>query len=397
VRTCPRPVLAILAILLTAAPLAESAFPEPATGGSPDEELALGPGDLRIEQRDDGGYHLFIRAKSGLGSILLTESTKDPANKADSFAYRSLERNSINGDETRIISGKKLANSGEFHFLVASSLRPDAIWGHSFHIFIPWTVAWGYPWSRSGTVSVHDGTFINIRAFAKPYADYSGPFRDNPYLVRVTQAAATSVVTAPAQELASVPPDSLYIPETLASYRSVTAGGRGELRRASSDRDIAAQIDELIAREKGRSLDLVFCLDTTDSMKGGLAELRSTLPAILERRASGFPSLRVGIVAFKDYFEEYLYRRFGFTHDIVSFGTELDSLQGGGGRDISEAVYEALHAAIEDYSWSARSRLVILVSPAPPHPLPRGTVDKADVISEAASMGVKLDAVVVPK
>jgi Mg-chelatase subunit ChlD len=412
----------------------------------------LSPGDLRIEQRSDGGYHLFIRAKGGLGSVLLTESTKDPEQKADNFALRALEANSINGNETRLLDGKSLSSAGELHFLVDSSPEADSAFGRAFHVFIPWVVAWGYPWSRSGKVFIHDGTFINIRAFAKPFADYEGGFMDNPYLIRVSQAAlrpapsspkapppvssptpaappsSPAVPTVPAASkppaapaakaparvpaaptVPAAPPPArsapvaasyeaaLYLPETLAEYRALAAANRGEIRYASSDEDIASQIEALLARERGKSVDLVLCLDTTDTMINGLAALKARLPAVLARRAAEFPSFRIGLVAFKDYFEEYLYKRLDFTSDLRLFAEELDSLQCGGGRDIPEAVYEALYATGSEFPWAAQARLAILVGDAPPHPLPRGSVD-APAVAEAASAAlVEIDAVAVPK
>ncbi len=41
----------------------------------PSSPLAILPGDLRIEAREDGGYDLYIRKKPGIGSVLLTESS----------------------------------------------------------------------------------------------------------------------------------------------------------------------------------------------------------------------------------------------------------------------------------------------------------------------------------
>jgi hypothetical protein len=399
----PLAATALLALLLA---LGASPAPPPGPG------LALEPGDLRIEQLSDGGYHLYVRAKPGLGSVLLTESTKDPASKADSFAYRALEKNSVNGGETRVLNGKKLPADGELRFLVDSSPEADAAFGKAFHIFIPWVVAWGYPWSRSGKVFIHDGTFINIRSFAKPYADYSGAFADNPYLVRVTQApkAPATRAAAPASAPAAAPPPlasppaaaaapdaGLYFPETLAAYGALAKASGGELRYASSDRDIAAQVDALLARAKGKSLDLVLCIDATDSMINGVDELKARLPALLAKRVPDLASFRIGIVSYKDYFEEYLYKRFDFARDLGAFSSELDSLQCGGGRDIPEAVYEALYAALGEFPWAGEARLVILVGDAPPHPLPRGSVSEADVLEAAQAEGVVMDAVAVPK
>jgi hypothetical protein len=69
------------------------------------QDLAIGPGDLRVERDANGGFHLFIRKKPGVGSVLLTESTRDPARTEDNYAYRAAEWNAINGNETRILNG----------------------------------------------------------------------------------------------------------------------------------------------------------------------------------------------------------------------------------------------------------------------------------------------------
>lgn len=367
--------------------------------------MTLGSGDLRIEQRSDGGYHLYVRAKAGLASVMLIESTQDPENKTDSYAFRALENNVFNGAEARILDGKSIPNSGELHFLLDSSPESDPAFGRAFHIFIPWVVAWGYPWSRSGKVFIHDGTFINIRAFAKPNADYAGGFVDNPYLIRVSQVASRPSpvpAPAPAPKPSPVPAPvsykpSLYYPETIAAFRAMTAANGGELRYASTDEDIVRQIAALLEKAKGRSLDLVFCLDTTDTMINGIDDLKARLPALLAKKAADYPALRLGLVAYKDYFEEYLYRRFDFVSDLAAFDAELDSLECGGGRDIPEAVFEALYVASSEFPWAAESRLLILVGDAPPHPLPRGAVDGASVDEAAASSGIELDAVAVPK
>ena len=50
------------------------------------------------------------------------------------------------------------------------------------HIYIPEELSYGYPWTRNGKIPVEKGTFINIRSFEKPYADYTGSFADNPFM-----------------------------------------------------------------------------------------------------------------------------------------------------------------------------------------------------------------------
>jgi hypothetical protein len=193
------------------------------------------------------------------------------------------------------------------------------------------------------------------------------------------------------------PNAKLYIPETLAAFGAIASSSKGELAYASSDKDIAERIDAILAGYRGKSLDLVLCIDATDTMIGALSELRARLPGLIGRRLADFPSYRLGIVSYKDYFEEYLYKRFDFTRDPKTFAADLEAINGGGGRDVPEAVYEALSAALSEFPWQAESRLVILVGDAPPHPLPRGSVSAADVTEEAVSEGVVIDAVAVPK
>ena len=63
---------------------------------------------------------------------------------------------------------------------------PDAAFGMAFRILVPPVLLYGYPWSRSGSVAVGQGTYLNIRSFEKRYADYSGAFRDNPYSIAIS-------------------------------------------------------------------------------------------------------------------------------------------------------------------------------------------------------------------
>ncbi|PKL09703.1 MAG: hypothetical protein CVV51_02355, partial [Spirochaetae bacterium HGW-Spirochaetae-7] len=112
------------------------------------DDLAVAATDLRIEQRDDGGYHLFIRAKSGIGSVLLVESTKDPGGVADNYAYRAELWNPVNGDEKRLLNGAFIDPRAGLWSLIDSTPEADAQLGSAFHVFIPWVVAYGYSWSR---------------------------------------------------------------------------------------------------------------------------------------------------------------------------------------------------------------------------------------------------------
>lgn len=384
-------------ILLAGASLASAqAAPAPSAGPAA-SPLGLGPSDLRIEQYADGGYHLYVRAKPGLGSVLLTESTKDPGLKADNYAYRSPEWNAVNGDEKRLLDGAFIPPERKIYSLVDSTPEPDAQFGQAFHIFIPWVVDWGYSWGRNGQTFIADGSFVNIRAFAKAYADYTGAFRDNPYLVKVTQVPHTPAAPPESPAKPEAKPDLCrYMPQTVSAFEGVAAAGKGVSSFASGADDVVPKIAAILDRAKGKSLDLVVCLDTTDSMQDDIASVKRDLPALVREKLGDFKEFRIGFVLYKDYFEEYLNKKYDFTRDFGVFAAELAAVKVGGGRDIPEAVYEALYAALTEYPWAAEKKIVLLIGDAPPHPIPRGKIDRAMVEAESERRKIEMDVIILP-
>ncbi len=346
------------------------------------EDLLVGPGDLRIDLSADGGYHLRIRRKPDIGSILLTESTEDPSKKPETFAYRTSERNPVNGDERRILNGKELKAEGAY-FLLDSTPEPDAEFGAAFHIFIPYVVEYGYPWSRRGEVMVVDGTYLSVRAFAKPYADYSGPYRDNPFVLRISQKPLAG------------PPEGNFMPDTVKEFTRLA--DEGETVKTPGKEDMIDRIGKLIERQKGKTVDLVIALDTTQSMEDDIPYLRKLLVPAMKPLLSRFDEYRVGLVLYRDYMEEYLVRNFPFTENLDAFQRYLDAVRVSGGRDIPEAVHEALHFAIRRYDWKAENRLLILIGDAPPHPRPRGAITEENVKADAKERGILIHSIILPQ
>jgi len=383
------------------------------------ETLAVLSSDLRIEQRSDGGYHLFVRARPGIGSVLLVETTKDPGGVADNYAYRAEIWNPVNGDEKRLLDGAFIDPRSGIWSLIDSTIEPDAEFGTAFHVFIPWVVAYGYSWSRNGREFISDGTFVNIRAFSKPYADYTGGFLDNPYRIAVTQkpfprpvpvvkpaleppaplveAPKPVPVPVPVPEPAPAPPDtSIYMPETLRSFESIAKSGKGTVSYSLGEADIVPTLAKILDGIDGETLDLVICLDTTDSMADDIEAVKLSLPAMVKEKAARFSSFRLGLVLYKDYFEDYVVKRMAFTTDVAAFTQAVTRVRVQGGRDIPEAVYEALYESLVGYDWSADARLVVLIGDAPAHPLPRGKVDRAMVDRKSAELGVAIDVIILP-
>jgi hypothetical protein len=348
------------------------------------QDLSLATGDLRIEQKADGGFHLYIRKKPGISSVLLTESTRDPSFSSDNYAYRAAEWNPVNGDEPRLLNGLPLSG-GAVLSLIDSSPEIYPGLGEAFHIFIPWILYYGYENTRHGEVYITDGAYLNVRSFSFPYADYRGSFRDNPFVLRVTQKRLEG------------PPEGNYMKETEDAFREIAEGAGGYLVRSAGPDDLVERIRTILEEEKGKSADIVLCLDTTASMKDDIDAVRRMLIPMLEEIIAQFKGFRIGMVLYKDYYDEYLNKVLPFTNDFAVFQRSLNAIRVLGGRDIPEAVYEALYEGATAFPWEAESRVMILIGDAPPHPRQRGRVSKTMVDEVVAERDLKVSAIILPQ
>ena len=344
------------------------------------QDLSLTPDDLLIELRPDGGYHLFVRCKPDISSVLVTETTRDPLFRADNYAYRTLEKNSINGDEIRIIDGYPIPKENRIYSLISSTPEQHPVFGWAYHIYIPHILYFGYEGGRNGEVSVGDGTYLNLRTFYYAYADYRGPFKDNPFELRVIQE--------PPQDASKE-----YMRETVAAFTEIA---RGKTAYSEGPADIVKKIEDILAAEIGNDVDLVICLDTTGSMRPYIDTIRTQLITMLQELTPQFASFRIGMVLFRDYHDEYLNRVIPFTNDFNEFQRHLNAVRTAGGGDIPEAVYEALRTCILQFAWKAPSKIIILIGDSPPHPRPRGKITKAMVESEAARQEIETHAIILP-
>ena len=349
------------------------------------QDLTIGPDDIRLEQRADAGFHLFIRNRPDIGSILLTESTRDPNLAAANYAYRAPEWNPINGDEIRLLDGFPIPRESRIFSLVSSTPQPHPELGSAFHIFVPWIVHYGYEGIRHGEVFMTDGTYINIRAFSLPYADYRGRFADNPFVLQGVQRAVEA-------------PDDTYSRDAVASFREITDQGGGEFLFATNPAEMMEIIENLLVQEAGKSLDLVICFDTTGSMGRYIDAVRRMLIPMIRRHITRFEDFRIGLVLYRDYPPDlYMTRIMPFTRDFQYFQRYLNSAVAWGGGDIPEAVYEALFDGADKFPWEAEARLMILVGDAPPHPEPRGEITSEMVYRRIAEQEIKVSAILLPQ
>lgn len=368
-------------------------------------DLVLGAKDVRITYESGTdfsnatGYHLFIRKKPDIASVLLTETTKDPSGASDSYAYRASSYNTVNGDEIRYLNGKPLTSESAKYSLIDSTPEPDDVFGEAFHIYIPAEIQYGYPWTRNGSIRIDRGTFINIRAFTKKYADYSGAdYYDNPFMF--------DVGSAPAKGETPVLNDD-YNPAAVVSFADIARLTGGQMVYSKGPETLVDDVMASLARiDPKTNVDVVFAIDATGSMKDDIQKLRDEWIPQLTATLGDYGDLRLGLLLYRDYGDNFLYQElpvkfFDFSTDMTQFMQNLNdfTIRGTEGGDIPEAVYEALSASIEFYGWRPEAtKKIVLIGDAEPHPKPRGTgkYTKERVLNGAQSNGIVIDTIIVP-
>lgn len=151
------------------------------------------------------------------------------------------------------------------------------------------------------------------------------------------------------------------------------------------------------------NLDLVFCMDCTGSMGPYIQEAKDTIKNIIKKinEKSECKELRFGLVSYRDHPPQektYVTKKYDFTDQIDIIQNNLNELTANGGGDGPEAVTSALYE-INNLDWKSEStKIVILISDAPPHGLgevsdgfPNGDPDGHDPIiiaKELASKGI---------
>ena len=429
-----------------------------------DESLTVTSSDIFIE-RNSGrsigtstdGFNLYVRKKEGMESVMLTETTKDPAGKEDNFAYRSETYNSLNGDEIRLLDGKKLSSADARFSLISSTEGYHPRLGKCFLIYIPRKLVYGYPWTRNGSIAISKGTFINIRTFSKKYGDYSGKWKDNPFMFDFTYSPApketdkktgsdseskpeltspekntvsktesktttetkvttTTTVTETKTETEtteeSVEEEDViltdeYNPTAAETFGDIAKKTKGKSTISKGPVTLPEDLRKMLGQIKIKAnVDVVFAIDTTGSMKDDLLSLKTRWIPTLINQAKEFGSLRVGLVFYRDYFDDYSYKGlpvkiFDFTDDIDEVSANLNkiTIRGNEGGDVPEAVYEALYASLTYFEWRPNAdRNIILIGDAEPHPFPKGTkkISESDVMELAKSKDVKINTIIVP-
>lgn len=118
-------------------------------------------------------------------------------------------------------------------------------------------------------------------------------------------------------------------------------------------------------------VEVVFVVDTTGSMGGLIEGAKQKVWSIATTIAQAQPSptIRMGLVAYRDRGDDYITKRTPMTGDLDALYSDLMKYEARGGGDAPESVNEALFDAVERFDWTEGEnvlRIVYLVGDAPP-------------------------------
>jgi Mg-chelatase subunit ChlD len=123
----------------------------------------------------------------------------------------------------------------------------------------------------------------------------------------------------------------------------------------------------------GKTLEMVFVLDTTGSMGGLIDGAKQRIWGIINEvmQSPSHPSVRVGLVAYRDHGDQYVTQILPVTNDLDKVYTTLMDYSADGGGDGPEDVRRGLSDGVMKAGWSKPSadtaQVVFLVGDAPPH------------------------------
>lgn len=140
-------------------------------------------------------------------------------------------------------------------------------------------------------------------------------------------------------------------------------------------------------------LDIVFILDATGSMGEEIRQLKNSIEVINLNIAalSSKPSVRFGLVAYRDRGDEYVTKVIKLTEDLESFQNQLDKIEAGGGGDEPEDLQSALQDAITKMDWNDHGvRLAFILTDAPPQLYKDQNYTYITAAIEAKSKAIKI-------
>ena len=154
-------------------------------------------------------------------------------------------------------------------------------------------------------------------------------------------------------------------------------------------------------------LDMVIAFDTTGSMSAYINAVKTHVKELVPKLFSSNPDLRIGIVAFGDYYDMEskdnfgnAYQVLGLTNDeneIIKFINKAQNTGGGDGDEFYELVIKKI---TEETTWREGStKAVLLIADAAPHEVgysyrnivSNAQIDWREEAKKASELGIKFD------
>ena len=132
--------------------------------------------------------------------------------------------------------------------------------------------------------------------------------------------------------------------------------------------------DEVTVVETKTSLDLLFIMDLTGSMKSYIDETKKNLIYIMKRIIDQSPGIDInlGFIGYRDIYEEYIDLDFTKEHSFIE--NQISDVIASGGGDIPEDVAWAFERALNK-SWKSDAKFIVFVADAPGHGIKYSSLD----------------------
>ena len=137
--------------------------------------------------------------------------------------------------------------------------------------------------------------------------------------------------------------------------------------------------------DTGHQIDVVFAIDTTGSMGGLIDGAKRTVWSIATHIKQTDPSadVRIGLVAYRDFGDDYVTRDVPLTGDLDAAFAQLSTFRAAGGGDVPEDIAAGLSDALAMHWRDGAKKMVFIVGDAAP--ADRGEVPTLDVLARQAA------------
>ena len=142
--------------------------------------------------------------------------------------------------------------------------------------------------------------------------------------------------------------------------------------------------------------DIVFVLDCTGSMGSEIATIQRVLGQFADEVARQGVPTRVGLIGFRDLFEDEPMDVFELSSNIKDFQASLARLQAAGGGDEPESALDALMYALQQPFVKENQKVLVLITDAPPHIPDRHTRSIGEVKAQMERVGITQVYLVIP-